>query len=229
MKKLISFLFGWSIILVILIGSIRFWALRPSFYETLYKQNHLAEQLDVSEQDLNRCIEVLLAYLEDERQDIHCTITKDGRSQEAFDKRERLHMVDVKNLYQNVLKLGNGCLVFALCAFLYLRKDHWREWLSRGILQAGLCFVTIMAFLGIWMATDFNDFWVHFHYVFFPQNDYWILTPGVDFMIDMLPEFVFNALVTRIVITDLIVFAVLFGYCIYYQRRKAPIAWEEEK
>ena len=52
------------------------------------------------------------------------------------------------------------------------------------------------------MATDFTDFWIHFHSIFF-QNQDWLLTPGKDFMIDMLPEMVFEKLVVSIVLSFL--------------------------
>lgn len=230
MKKGLAFLFGWCLIIVCVVVSIQTWALSSNFYIQKYEQMNLAQQLEVSSKDLNKSITVLLDYLEDKRQDIQVTIQKDKEKQEAFDQREKLHMVDVKNLYQNVLKVSYFCIgLMIILIFYFIRNKNGIAYLSQGYLRASLCFLTFMALLGLWIATDFTDFWIHFHHVFFPQNDYWLLTPGVDFMIDMLPEEVFETLVIHIVITVVLLLGALSLYSIWYQRKKAPIAFEAEE
>lgn len=230
MKKGLAFLFGWCLIIVCVVASIQTWALSSRFYIQKYEQIDLAQQLDVTSEDLNKSITVLLDYLEDKREDINETIEKNGKKQEAFDQREKLHMVDVKNLYQNVLKVSYLCIgLMIVLIFYFFRKKQIVAYLTQGYIRASLCFLTFVTLLGIWIVTDFTDFWIHFHHVFFPQNDYWLLTPGKDFMIDMLPEEVFETLVIRIVITVVLILGSLLLYSVWYQRKKAPIAFEEEE
>ncbi len=227
MKRWISLLFGFCVIVVSLVASVKGWALNPNFYYNIYEKTDLASQLDVSSEDLNQSITVLLDYLEDERSSISFQI--DG--EDMFNQRETLHMIDVKALYQNTMHVAYVCLglMFVIIVYFYIKnKEFMIAYLTRGILRAGLCFAFFMTLLGIWMATDFNDFWVWFHHVFFPQNDYWLLTPGRDFMIDMLPETVFSALVLRIVLTCIVILLVIYGFSFYYQRKKAPIGFETE-
>ena len=58
--------------------SIQSIALDPDFYTTRYEQMELASDLNVSNQDLNDSIIVLLDYIQDKRQDMDITITRNG-------------------------------------------------------------------------------------------------------------------------------------------------------
>ena len=63
-KSLLSFLFGWCVIVSALMFSIKAWALNPNFYISLYDRMDLAEDLSVSKADLNASITLLLDYLD---------------------------------------------------------------------------------------------------------------------------------------------------------------------
>lgn len=228
MKKIISLLFGWCVIVAVLLWSVRLWALQPSFYYHVYDRIDLADRLNVSDRDLDRCITVLLDYLKDDRQDIQVTITQSKTKRKAFDWRETIHMKDVKQFYQNAMLVRNilsmGAIVLGI--FMY-RKKNGKFFLAKGYLRACIGFLILIVMLGLWILTDFTDFWTHFHQVFF-TNDYWLLTPDVDFMIDMLPETVFLQLVIRIVITVVVILGCICIWCGRLLLKKAPIGFEED-
>lgn len=187
---------------------------------------NLAEDLSVSKQDLNQSITLLLDYLEDKETNINHQMEINGKKQEVFDAKEKRHMIDVKKLYQNAKKCSIACIVLGIGIVFYMRKEkHTLAFLSKGFLRASFCFLVFLAFLMLWMITDFTDFWTHFHQLFFNNQD-WLLTPGIDFMIDMLPEYVFSKLVFSIVFTYAFILIVSLLFCIYYQKKKAPIAYE---
>ena len=228
MKKWISLLFGWCVIVAVLLWSVRLWSLQPSFYYHIYDQMDLADSLDVSDRDLDRCITVLLDYLKDDRQDIQVTITQSKTKRKAFDWRETTHMKDVKQFYQNAMMLRNilsmAAIGIGICMY---RKKNGKFFLAKGYLRACIGFLILIGILGMWILTDFTDFWTHFHQVFF-TNEYWLLTPGVDFMIDMLPETVFSQLVIRIVITVIVILGCVCIGCGRLLLKKAPIGFEED-
>lgn len=209
--------------------SIKAWALNPNFYISLYDRMDLAEDLSVSEADLNASITLLLDYLDGKASSIDRTMKIAGKEQAVFDAKEKRHMVDVKALYQRALWTGRiaggiGILLFVLL----MHSKNGLAFLTKGLLGASFCFFIFVAFLVLWMATDFTDFWIHFHSIFF-QNQDWLLTPGKDFMIDMLPEMVFEKLVVSIVLSFLVILIVLNLFCVFYQIRKAPIGFEVEE
>ena len=70
MKSFISFIWGLMFIVCAAVFSIQSIALDPDFYTTRYEQMELASDLNVSNQDLNDSIIVLLDYIQDKRQDM---------------------------------------------------------------------------------------------------------------------------------------------------------------
>lgn len=122
-------------------------------------------------------------------------------------------MVDVKALYQKAKTVSYITLAFAIGIGIYIRKGKYATaFLTKGFLQAAFCFFVFLAFLALWMITDFTDFWTHFHLLFFSNQD-WLLTPGIDFMIDMLPEFVFYlGLFNR----NQLCASIIYLYCLLY-------------
>lgn len=228
-KVVLSFLFGWCLIISTLLFTIRAWALEPLYYHTMYAHMDLAEELHVSQEDLFQSIDVLLDYLKGEKETIQTTIVRQGQRQNAFNTKERRHMIDVRSLYRRAMICACCATFFGVGILLFLRSSrNLLAYITRGILRASFCFMGMLLFLGMWMAIDFTDFWTHFHLLFFDNSD-WLLTPGVDFMIDILPEFVFQTLVIGIVVTSAIVLLAVNGFCLYYQIKKAPIGFEDER
>lgn len=222
MKKLLAFVFGWCLIITTIIFSIHAIALRPEFYLSRYERMDLAQEIHTRDQDLEASIHTLMDYLEDKTDSLQGTIVWKGRSQDMFNKREREHMVDVKNLYQNAMKVAFICGALAigiLFYFIYFYRKQALHNLSLGILQAGVCFTMCLFVLGFWIFIDFTSFWTWFHTLFF-RNDLWLLNPQTDFMICMLPETIFSQLVISIVVMILCILIPIYLFCLYVHRKK---------
>ena len=120
MRRILSFLFGWCFIIIIcVVFSIKSTALNPNFYIPKYEEMELASDIGVSKKDLNQSIRLLLDYLDDKRDDIKGHITWYGVSQETFNEKETSHMVDVKALYQNALKVAKMAFIILGLVVLY--------------------------------------------------------------------------------------------------------------
>lgn len=173
-----------------------------SFYRREYEKNDTAAYMQMSDEDLEKTTDVLLGYLKDERDDIIVTATVAGYEREVFDERETLHMIDVKALYQNAMKVRTVCLaVGAVCLLLaYFRsRGSYLPALKNGYWYGiGLMFAVISA-LAVWAVIDFNAFWIQFHELLF-DNDLYLLDPNTELLIRMVPETFFFDLVMRIVV-----------------------------
>ncbi|MCF0115094.1 MAG: DUF1461 domain-containing protein, partial [Erysipelotrichaceae bacterium] len=76
---------------------------------------------------------------------------------------------------------------------------------------AGLLYLVILGCCCLWAVTDFDAFWINFHYVFF-DNELFFLDPRTDILIMMVPGGFFFDLVFRIVLYFVVSMAVLvFG------------------
>lgn len=229
MRKVLSYVFGWCIIIVCVVFSIKTTAIDPNFYIPKYNNMHLASQIGVSKKDLNQSIRILLDYLDDKRDDINGKITWYSNHQETFNTKEKKHMVDVKKLYQNALKVSYGAAILIVLIGLYFylnEKQYMLAYLSKGFIRALCSLAILLIFFGFWIFTDFTSFWTWFHTIFF-SNQLWLLDPNTDFMICMLPETIFYQLVLSCVV-KVVCFIIPFGlFSIYYMVKKAPIGFEK--
>lgn len=223
MKSFLAYLFNICLIIICVVSGIKSIALDPSFYEKRYEKYDFYDTLHVSSEDLNQSIHVLLDYIEDNRDDIVVYIDE----QEVFNDREKTHMVDVKNLYQKALKVmyvSIGAAMGILFYFLLFEK-RYLSFLTRGFLRVLYTVLMLLSFFGIWIFTDFTSFWNWLHTLLF-TNDLWLLDPRTSFMINMLPEIIFNQLVLAIVFYLILFIVPLTIFSIYYQIKKAPIGFE---
>ena len=188
-----------------------------SFYEAEYRKNDTVSYTGMSAEDNLRATDTLLDYLQDKRQDIVCTAVVSGTEREVFNERETLHMVDVKALYQNAIRVRNGCVITAVIllvlsvligkkSFFSVLRSGWKN----GILLTG----ALILFIAIWALADFNQFWTNFHLLFF-DNDLWLLDPNTSIMINLFPGSFFFDLVTRIIAwvvgIHVVISGILFG------------------
>ena len=156
-------------------------------------------------------------YLYDERDDLNLEHVINGNMREVFDTREKTHMIDVKNLYQNAMSVRNVLLITSivlLAVGLYLSKERYIRFIYDGY-KTGVSFLLlIIVCIAVIAIMDFNAFWLQFHYLFF-TNDLFLLDPNTEILINMVPEQFFTDLVFRIIamfISSLSVFYLLLRY-----------------
>jgi len=77
-------------------------------------------------------------------------------------------------------------------------KDHEVEFLKLSVIFNGLFF----GIVGLIASIDFDDAFVLFHKIFF-RNDYWLMDPSIDPVINIFPEsyFAFLALSILVIVT----------------------------
>ncbi len=189
--------------IVIILTTVDFYSFNRSFYEKEYTESNTAEYIGISQDGLMEATTTLLDYLRDNRDDIVVEAEVNGEQREVFNERETAHMVDVKALYQNAVKVRNGMVVLCVALLLILYKLCKKDFIP--VLKTGygyglgLVFLFVM-FLAVWAIADFNAFWIRFHLFFF-DNDLWLLDPNTSIMINMFPENFFQDLVIRIIVT----------------------------
>ena len=214
-QRIASELFALCCIFVLLITLISQLCFDRSFFLKEYQIAGTAATLSMSEDDLMMATDTLLDYLNDKRDDILVTAEVNGVKREIFNQRETLHMVDVKNLYQNVLTVRNIMAITALVLFAYL-SIHFKNQLSllaiclkRGLVSMTLILGFGIGLLVVWILADFNSFWTSFHQLFF-SNDLWQLNPATSLMINMFPENFFFDMVFRLSAAFILAYLLLF-------------------
>lgn len=190
-----AYLWGWAILLALLFVVFFLWAMRPNYYLYYYRHHDLGFDNHL----LSDAIRQLLAYMKGNVSSIQVG--------HFFNQREMAHMVDVRALYQQVRMFYWFCLALIVLLPLTLKR-HQFNLLVKGLQQACYSFLIFIGMIGTWAITEFDGFWTFFHQLFF-RNQLWLLTPGQDHMIDMLPADLFTDLVLLIGLTCLVLVLVL--------------------
>jgi integral membrane protein (TIGR01906 family) len=198
--KLISVPMSVALIAVVLLTTVQFAVSDLSFFGDEYLKYGNAAELGMEDAELLRVTGELLDYIRGDRPELDMTASIKGKMTEVFNEREKTHMVDVRALYLNAMRVRNVlAVVFLLgAAALVRRRESLRVWSGGYLLALALIGVTLLA-LGVLIARDFTYFWTNFHHVFF-TNDLWLLDPATDRMIVMFPEGFFFDLVGRILV-----------------------------
>ena len=219
-KSWLSFLFGIGVLFVVIVSSVCTIAFDKDFYVSFYEREHLASQIGTEPEVLEDSIFSLLDYIEGE-----CTEIAD-----VFNEKEKKHMQDVRYLYNGFIFVRRICIVYMICTvliFFWQERKHMFSYLAKGIVQASVLFLMMMAFLMLWAFTDFSDFWYRIHMLFF-TNDLWILDPATDFMILICPENMFLNLCLRIVgLSGLILFCIIL-WSLWYLFKCSTIGFDKK-
>lgn len=204
------------VIVCILLTSIQAVAFCKPFYEHQYRKLDTAASMKMTEADLMKSTFVLLDYLKGDADCIDITVVRKGVEQKMFNERESLHMIDVKELYENAMFVRNVCAVVTIAGIIVLAVLKKKQMFSLLALRYQRCaavFMVVVLMLTIFILTNFNAFWTMFHKVLF-SNDLWLLDPRVDQMINLFPEPFFFAMVKCIIL----VFGVFFIGLLFISR-----------
>lgn len=219
MKKfnlLFTYIFSISFIIFSLLFVVHICSFNNNFYQNehnklkLYGQS-ISEYIGISDEDLHKLTIFTLDYLNDKEESLDIKMNIKGENREVYTSYEKEHMVDVKNLNLNSIKVMYICLFISIVSLLLLIfKFKNFSILFKSYKKTLSLFLIIFLFIGIWIIIDFDSFWTNFHHIFFAGNDLWILDLSKDVLIMIVPPEFFNHLVTRIVIEFIIVIVVVY-------------------
>ena len=120
-----------------------------------------------------------------------------GETVTCFHDYEEAHMADCRELIRldrTVMLLSGGALLILIGAGVLKRRRSGD--FCRGLLWGLRIFAAAAAVLAVWAVTDFDGFFITFHKVAF-TNDGWLLNPGTDMLIRLMPEDFFISLGIR--------------------------------
>ena len=110
------------------------------FYEREYEKYRVTESLDMEMEDVMDVTEYMMAYLIGEEDELSVITDVDGQTQDFFNEQDRLHMLDVRNLFLGGLALRRVLLfaAAALLALLVILRGDWRRILPPRLLHGPL-------------------------------------------------------------------------------------------
>jgi len=189
MRWVLGYLFAVCLVLVILSQSIIFPTFFMPFFSWQYDRLDVAQTIQVEEDELMRVTRELLDYMRGDRpslEDIYATVA--GVERRFFSDIEIRHMIDVLDLYNIAFMIRNVAFFLALGLVLGMILLKYKTFaiLARCSREVLVGFLALTAALVGVIAINFNRAFDIFHHIFF-NNDYWILDPRVDLLINMVP------------------------------------------
>jgi len=165
----------------------------PTFFRPFFRQQYasqgIAEYIGMSEEELIYVTVELLDYMRARRDDLEgIRATVNGIEQEFFSERDKIHMVDVRVLYDRLFTTRNVAFwgLLALIGLMALTKSPVMHLMARCSREVMAGFLLISVIMAIIIAIDFDRAFEIFHLIFF-DNDYWILFPPRDRLVMMVP------------------------------------------
>lgn len=195
------------------------------FYEEEYEKYHVTRDLNMTMENVMEVTGYMMDYLIGEEDELSIVTDVDGKEQDFFNEQDRLHMLDVRNLFLGGLRFRTYLIIAAILLYLVLisTKADLKYLVPRSYTWAKIVFLAVVAFLGCAFAIDFTACFTIFHELFF-TNDLWLFDPATDYMIRMLPEGFFSDMVLRIGMTFLLM---LVGIQILMQVWKKMVRKQE--
>lgn len=208
-NKTISIFASIMLLILLIFMSIHFLGLNKSIYGVLQRKFEVADEIGIPQSDLDDVTIVFIDYTKGQRENIDVEVMLKGEKAEMFNKREKLHMVDVKNLYVSMINICYVLTGITAIIFIYLFLRKKKEIVFRMHKKVSIGFLFFCAAFGAYFVIDFDSFWTNVHLLLF-TNDLWLLNPMTDRMILMFPLNFFLALSVIVLIVFIIIFAFLF-------------------
>ena len=210
MKKYIPIfiIFGISFVLILLYISVAVPSFSMWFYRWQFEANSTYERVQMQPDQLHLVTRHLIDYMRGSGVDrdyglqIYAIVA--GISRPFFSEIEIRHMLDVYDLFMYGRIIRNVSIVLFFVSFLILlvdRKFIWHLIKSLQIASAGV--LSLLVALISLVAINWHAAFVLFHEIFF-DNDYWILNPRYDLLLNIVPYDFF--------ITISVVIGAMFGF-----------------
>ncbi|MFD1671696.1 TIGR01906 family membrane protein [Agrilactobacillus yilanensis] len=176
------------------------------YYPIDAKQANLPQMVNMTLQELMKNYSALMAYLH------FPWLTQLQMPDFPSSANGLAHFADVKKLFilNEILLVLSAIVALPTLKHWYQRKQLW--YLYRPF-QIG---AVLPILIGGIAATNFDQFFITFHHLFFSQNSNWLFDPAVDPIINVLPESFFS----HCFIVFFVLFELLMGIGIYWTRPK---------
>jgi len=217
--KVISTVASIMLLILLIFGTIHYFGLNKGIYGFLQRQLKVNDEIGITQADLDEVTDVFIDYTKDRIDSIDVAVTLDNEKTEMFNTREKLHMIDVKNLYISMIYICYFFLAFIIVVFSYLFIKKKKSVIFEMHKKVSVGFLFFCVALIAYFIIDFNSFWTNVHLLLF-TNDLWLLNPMTDRMIIMFPLNFFMSLSSIVLFIFVAIFVPLFVIANKYSKIK---------
>lgn len=192
---------------ILLLTTVEVVTFNTDYFLSKFEEYNISKVTRIKEENLKDITDKLLGYLKDDTNNLEIRSSIDGEKREVFNEKEKLHMIDVKNLFIKGKNIRNISIVLVAISLIILKND--RLSLSKTLMTSSIFSFLAIAVLSVMIYVDFDKYFTYFHEIFF-TNDLWLLNPNTDVLIQMLPIEFFYSIATKISIIFIIELLIVF-------------------
>ena len=211
--------------------NIRFLASDTGYLEGGLRRHDAAENTDIALGELDYAVASIVRYFEDDAQTLRILVFTGGEETVLFSEEETIHMEDVKGLMRTIFRANEVALGFVLAyvagAALWSGERSGRD-LAKETLAAVGVGGAAGVFVGILAIVGFESAWERLHEIIF-TNDFWLLDPSRDRLIQMFPESFWQEatfIVVGLALAEAVVLVAIAGGYLWFTR--TPPVEEDE-
>ena len=184
--------------IIILLSCVQIVAYDINYYKSQYYEHDIYKRIGIEETELIKSTQKLLYYIKGKRDNLDFKANIRGEMVDFFSERDKMHMIDVKNLFQIGYIIRNGlALIIVVIIFILKFNNSLKINVGKCLLFfpiiGGIPFLILIILINI----DFNRYFTVFHEMFF-NNDLWLLDPVTDRLVNIFPEEFFANTAIRI-------------------------------
>jgi integral membrane protein (TIGR01906 family) len=205
-------IFSVALAVFLLTSGVRWVTLGESFYLDEFAKYHISRVTGLSNDELAKVARAFVTYFQSEPGRLDVVVNLPEGPTRLLNEREIIHMEDVQLLVQKILRLWTLSLAMLILSGIVIVAVD-RETAGRAVLIAsaigGALAVFVIGALGVASLIDFERLFLQFHFMSF-SNDFWLLDPRTDRLIQLYPEGFFYDSALRIALETVIGGAVIF-------------------
>jgi len=158
------------------------------FYRWQFSVNNTYAQVNMQSEDLHAVTRHLIDYMQGHEPVLQITTIVGGEERPFFSEIEIRHMVDVYDLFVIGFWLQRIVIVLLVLSSAYFLKfgRNQLHYLFKAWQMVSGTILALFAGLTVLIAINWHHAFQVFHEIFF-DNDYWILNPHEDLLINIVP------------------------------------------
>lgn len=205
MKKFLNILFSICISVVIIVGVINFTVGFKQLYYFDIDYLNISELSGLSKDDIKLNYDYLIDY------NLNKNVSEFKLPTLKSSPEGKIHFEEVRNIFQNINKLAKILMIVSLVGIILNAKNKNIKILK----TTSITLIIMPLLLAIPVLLNFEKSFIIFHKLLF-RNDYWIFSPDLDPVINMLPEeFFFHSgvMILMLILLVSILFLVMYKLC----------------
>lgn len=212
-----------SLPIMLLFTDVQIVAFDRDYYRKEFIKYEIPQQLKMELSELIKANENSVRYLEGKRDNLDFKAVISGQEEEFFSPKDKLHMIDVRNLFIKGRLIRDISLVYIMAFigyFILLRKSEGKR-LAKYFLVSSSLALALIVVLVVLMYSDFYKYFTIFHQIFF-TNDLWLLDPMENRLVNIYPEAFFTDIafsISKYFIAELITLLGASSYFLIKLRR----------